>query len=169
MSKLLTFTAIIILFFTFQISAGEITLKKSFFSGWKYSTNGMDFHKVGNNGTTLYNYMDGNAAAQEHMNKYKSGKSWAMITGIPGGFLVGWPLGGYAGNGVWKDSYTPMLLIGIPLGIISMIAEHSATKNLKEAVNIYNGEELSISMKLDYKSVDLSYQNNLLLSLTLNF
>ena len=138
-----------------SMAFGEITLKKNFFTGWKYSVDGGEFKKVGFSGSSLYLEMQDNEKAQLHMKKYKSAKTWAAVTGYPGGFLVGWPLGAYLGSGgEWKDSYTTMIIIGAPLAVISIVFEGSATRNLKKAVRLFNGESESLDLRLDFESTE---------------
>ncbi|MFQ5500190.1 MAG: hypothetical protein ACE5FH_11020 [Candidatus Zixiibacteriota bacterium] len=134
-----------------QVSA-EITLKHGFFAGWKYSTDGVQFKKVGRSGDGLYWEMEGNEKAQAHMKKYKKGMTWATVTAVPGGFLIGWPIGGYIGSGgEWKDSYTTMMIIGAPLAVVSTLLEGSAKRHLTKAVDLYNRDESSIGFMLNIK------------------
>lgn len=153
-----------------QVSA-EIILKKSFFGGWKYSTDGVEYRKVGMSGGDLRYEMAGSEEAQTHMEKYKTANTWAAVTGIPGGFLVGWPLGGYLGSGgEWPDSYTTMIVIGAPLAIISMVFESSAGRNLKKAVGLYNdGEDQSLGLKLNLQPHEGDHYGTLLLALKYEF
>ncbi len=132
---------IAILVLCYSQASAQITLKKSFWSGWKYSVNGMPHKKVGNSGDGLSREMMGNEEALQLMEKYKSAQDLAMIAGSIGGALIGWPLGGYVGGGEWKDEYSFMMFIGVPLGVISMVMEGTASKHLKEAVSVYNGVE----------------------------
>jgi hypothetical protein len=120
--------------------AGEIKLKNSFFGGWKYSIDGTEYKKVGF-GSDLRWEMAGNVAAQEEMSKYETYTGWATVSGYTGGFLIGWPLGAVIAGGEWKDSYTTMYIIGVPLSITSLLLDAAATRKLKKAVRIYNGEE----------------------------
>jgi len=143
---------VVVLVFACFASAKEITLKKSFFTGWKYSVDGEDFQKVGFTGSSLRYEMEGNDAAQREMDTYKSRKIMAAVTGWPGGFLIGWPIGGAIANG-WKDSYNVMLAVGVPLTIISTVYEISANDHLKKAVRIYNGEEQVIYFGINYNRV----------------
>jgi|GEM_PF-2682814 len=124
-----------------SVYGNEITLKNSFFGGWKYSLDGAFYHKVGYSGAELRGAMEGNEAAQAQMDKYKTYKIWSAVTGAPAGFLIGWPLGGYIASGEWKDSYTTMYIVAAPLFVASAAFEMSATSKLKKAVRIYNGEE----------------------------
>jgi hypothetical protein len=119
----------------------EIILKNSFFGGWKYSLDSMFYHKVGYSGAELRRAMEGNEAAQAQMDKYKTYKVWASVTGAPAGFLIGWPSGSYIAGGEWKDSYTTMYVVAAPLLVASITFEMTATSKLKKAVRIYNGEE----------------------------
>ena len=121
--------------------AGRIELDKSFFGGWEYSIDGIEYKKVGYSGSGLRFEMSDNEAAQKQIDKYATCKTWATITAVPGGFLIGWPLGGYLANLEWKHSYTNMYIIGVPLCLTSIVFEATATGKLKKAVRIYNGEE----------------------------
>ncbi len=151
-------------------SSAEITLKKNFFTGWKYSSDGLAFKNVGFSGSELRDEMRGDEKAQAHMTKYKSSKTWAAITGWPGGFLLGWPIGGYLGSGgEWKDSYTTMMIIGAPLAVISTIFEASATRNLKKAVALHNGEEHSLGFMLDIRPTEYTQQMTPILGLKYEF
>lgn len=129
-------------------ATAEITLKKSFFTGWKYSVDGSDYKGVGFSGTDLRNEMEGNEGAQSHMLRYKSAKTWATITGVPGGALIGWPIGGYIGGGEWKDGYTAMIIAGSSLAVVSIVLEASATRNLKKAVALYNEGNQSLGLMI---------------------
>ncbi|MDH3890155.1 MAG: hypothetical protein OEV49_03650 [candidate division Zixibacteria bacterium] len=157
---------ILTLMFSSQVSA-EIMLKKSLLSGWKYSVDGGEYQKVGMSGGDLRYELGGNDEAMAYMDKYESANTWAAVTGIPGGFLVGWPLGGYIGSGgEWKDSYTTMVAIGAPLSIISMVLESSAGRNLKKAVGLHNDAETqSLGLKLNLQP----HTEGLLLSLKYEF
>jgi len=153
-----------------SMASGEITLKKNFFTGWKYSVDGWEFKKVGFSGSSLYFKMEGNEEAQLHMKKYKSAKTWELVTAIPGGFLVGWPLGAYLGSGgEWKDSYTTMIIIGVPLGLVSLVFESLATRNLKEAVKLFNGESESLGLRLNFESPEAGRAITVFLGLKYEF
>jgi hypothetical protein len=148
---------------------GEITLKKNFFTGWKFSTDGTTYQKVGFSGTKLHDAMAGNEEAQKRMRSYKSGKTWAAITGWPGGFLLGWPAGASLAGKDWNDTYTTMVIIGAPLTIASIIFEATATSNLKKAVKIYNEGDKSVTFMLDYKVLSESQSGVLLAGLKYEF
>ncbi len=152
-----------------QVSA-KITLKKTFFGGWKYSLDGTKFKGVGLSGNGLRNEMTGSDSAQMHMQKYKSAKIWGVVTGIPGGFLLGWPLGSKLGGKDWTDTYTAMIVAGVPLSIASFVFEEAATRNLKKAVNIYNGDDgKSLGIKLDFVNPNSDRQVGLIFGLSYQF
>jgi len=69
----------------------------------------------------------------------------------------------------WKDSYTTMYIIGVPLSITSIILEAGATKNLKRAVRIYNGEETAPSAFLPVPSLFASSDGKTRIGLTWRF
>jgi hypothetical protein len=131
------FIALAVLLATASAHADQIKLKKNFFTGYKYSVDGGDYRKVGFSGKELRAVMEGNEAAQARMDKYKSRKTASAVAGIPGGFMTGWVIGGSLA-GDYKDAYTPMLIIGIPLCIVSGVLEGSANSHLKQAVEAYN-------------------------------
>ena len=120
--------------------AQQVTLKKSFWSGYKYSVGGGEYRKVGNSGKDLRSVMQSNPAAASRMDSYKKFKTAGLVTGIPGGVLVGWVIGGSIAGG-WdenQDTYTTMLIIGVPLIVASAILDGKANSNLKKAVTSYN-------------------------------
>ena len=129
--------------------SADIMLKKNFFGSWKYSINGERYKNVGFSGSDLSDAMWGNERAQQQMKKYRTAKTFSLITAIPGGFLIGWPIGAYIGSGgEWKDSYTTMLIVGAPLAMASIILEGIANRKIKKAVRIYNDTEESFSFNI---------------------
>lgn len=162
-------TVLILLVLTSFSYAEKIELKNNFFTGWKYSLDGgMSYQKVGNSGNELYRIMEGNEAAQGHLKTFKSHKTVATIFAIPGGFLVGWPIGGGLA-GEWKDSYNTMLIIGIPLSIVSLIFESTASSHLKKGVGIYNGEEQTINLKPVFNFAQSGNKENVGFALVYSF
>jgi hypothetical protein len=158
-SKLLLFVLLNFLFVSTSVYAQKITLKKPFFGGMQYSLDGINYIKVNNNATSLRLIMKDFDECLVELDRYQKRKALGMITGFPGGFLIGWPLGGYLGSGgEWKDSYNIMLAIGIPLTIISTILDHSAINCLKNAVSIYNSKQ---SISLNKFSINIGYQRNM--------
>jgi hypothetical protein len=145
------------------VNAGEIALKTSFWNGWQFSTNGgMSYEKVGISGTSLRTAMEGNEAAQAEMGKYNTNSTFATITGMPAGFLIGWPLGGYLASGEWEEQWTTWYTIGVPLAIVSTIFTAAAKTNVKRAVSIYNDEEQSIGFDVKWRRPFASTDNGTL-------
>ncbi|UCG61822.1 MAG: hypothetical protein JSV52_00605 [Candidatus Zixiibacteriota bacterium] len=168
MKKTLLITIILIIALAATTSAEEITLKHYFFGGWKYSVDGHRYQGVGWDGGKLKARMAGNDAAVAEMNKVKSRKTLSMVTGIPGGFCLGWTLG-EAIWGEWDSTDDVLLAIGIPLTLVSMVADASANKHMKEAVKIFNGEEQALMLDINYKTSSLTGSNNLTLALNFTF
>ncbi|MEW6052011.1 MAG: hypothetical protein AB1644_13235 [Candidatus Zixiibacteriota bacterium] len=139
MYRVLLLIFIAILGGTSTINAKHIYLKKTFFGGWKYSTDSLQFKGVGFSGNGLRNEMSDNQDAVSEMSSYKSQKTWALVTGIPGGFLVGWATGS-AIAGKFESTEQTMLAVGAPLFIASIVFEATANRHMKRAVAIYNGE-----------------------------
>ena len=131
-------------------SGGEIQLKKSWWSGPKYSTDGTNWIKVSKSGHNLRAALEGNPEAQAHMDAYKKNATWSIVLGYPGGALIGWPIGGYIGGGEWEDYFTPMIITGSVMAIGSMVLAGSANKNIENAVAAYTqGVEESVAGHLD--------------------
>lgn len=130
----------------------QVTLKKSFWSGWQYSTDGTHFERVGVSANGLRTMMSANQEATKQLDSYKSKETAAAVIGIPAGFLIGWPIGANIGGKEWSSSYTTMIVAGASLAVVGMIVESSGTKNLKKAVDIYNGNDQSM---LDHLNVGL--------------
>jgi len=126
----------------------KITLKKNIFGPWKYSFNNIDYFEVGNSGKSLRYDMEGNEAAIIEMKKFKSNRIMMMITGIPGGSMVGWAIGNRSSRGQNISTET-LLLIGFPLCIMSIAFQIASDGHLKKAVRIYNGEEEEIHFGLN--------------------
>jgi hypothetical protein len=129
-------------------SRPAIDLEKSFWSGWKFSTDGENFEKVGVSGTALRAAMEGNAAAQAKMDAYRTSNVTAVIAASAGAFFIGWPLGASLAQSEWKDEHTTMLIIGSGLTAVGVIFGASATRQLQDAVEIYNGEDVSLRLGL---------------------
>jgi hypothetical protein len=169
MKRLIFMVLIGLLIFAGKAFPQEITLKNNFFTGWKYSFDGSEYHKVGVSGRSLHDAMEGNAPAQEEMRKYKSAKTTATVFGIPGGFLIGWPLGATLAGKEWNDTYTGMVIAGGAMGIISLVFESSATGHLKKAVSIYNGEEQALGFMISYRPQMTEYNNGLIVGMKFRF
>ena len=149
-------------------TAGEITLKKNVFTGWKYSTDGENFKRVGMSGKSLSEIMAGNDAAVVEMNKYRNRSEWATIFAWPGGFMLGWAcVSALTDN--WKDYDNYLLGAGVVMVSLSTFFEGSATRHLKEAVSIYNGEDQALMFDLIYRKSTLTENGQLTLTLSYTF
>ncbi len=158
---------IILLFVGSALYAQDITLKNSFFVGMKYSLDGEHFQKV--NLTNLKLIMKENQEAISLLDSYKSYLTVSKILGYPGGFLVGWPIGGYLGGGEWTDSYRTMIAVGAPLAVLSIVFEITANNRLKEAVEKYNSGKTAMLDNIDVKFGYGNYSKGLTLNFTYHF
>jgi hypothetical protein len=168
MKKLILITLGMVFMLTGISAAGEITLKKNFFTGWKFSTDGQHYKNVGRTGKSLRLAMEGNELAQGEVDIYKKRMTLAAVTGWPGGFLVGWSIGD-AIFGEWDSTNEILLAIGLPLGIVSTVAEVSGNKHLKKGVSIYNGEEQTLLLDMNYKKSALTGNSNLIIAINFTF
>ncbi len=141
--------SILIILTASMASAQEITLKKSFWSGWRYSTGDMEWHKIGVLGEQLMNAMAENDAAVAEMRKYRSRRVLGYITGIPAVIVTTWSTVTYISHSPWKDEHTTMLVIGVPLLIVAWVCEASADRALQRAVRIYNGDDMSFGLEIN--------------------
>ncbi len=165
----------IIMFFSLVLTAGvwagdqEITLKKSFWSGWQYSVDGVHYANVGVSAGELKQVVNGNPDAVAQLDSYKSNKLASEIIGIPSGLAVGWPLGAVIAGSEWKDAYTIMLGVGIPLGAVSMILDAASTRHLKKAVDLYNDTDSSAARRISIEVCQLGSTKSLGVSLSYSF
>jgi hypothetical protein len=163
-------TILFVLLICTASASAEITLRNNFFTGWQYSTNGTDYAGVGISGNALYLAMEGNDLAQSHMRSYKASKIWATILGYPGGFLLGWPVGGYMATGEWQDNYTTMIAVGALLAIVSFMLEDVAIDHMKKAVEIYNnGEHSELGLTFNWRPSATSNNGLLVLGISYGF
>lgn len=152
-----------------SLAQAEITLKQNFFSGWQYSVDGEDFHRVGRSAEDLKGEMFGNDEALAHMDRYSHRKTVAMMLGVPGGALLGWPTGGYLAGGEWTNGYTNMVTIGGAMVVVSLIFDALASNALKQAVATYNDDSQSIGLRLDIRSVGSPGDRTPVVGLSLRF
>lgn len=166
MARLLILTVIILIGSLTSTADAQIELKNSFFTGWKYSLDGVEYHKVGFSGKELREAMDGNEAAQQQLKEYRDDKVRALWFGIPGliiatvsfiedvdGDEVESPLG-------WR-----MAILG--LCGAATVYEHFASKHLKRAVAIYNGN--TFGLDLNYYRPPVSVDGDLQFCVTVGF
>ena len=122
--------------------SAEITLKKGFWTDWKYSTDSVRYERVGVSGATLRNLMSASPEAQTHMAQYGDAQTWSLVAGWGAGLLVGWTLASYLKNDHrWESNHTRSIGIAFSLGAAAAILESSASYHLKKAVDIYNESE----------------------------
>ena len=125
-----------------SVSAEEILLKKEILQGWKYSTDSGDtYQEVGNSGTTLRHLMSGNNRADFEMEQYAKKKKISVITGYIGTGCLGYLLVGSLIDD-WHDDYKWLFVGGVGVGFVSVIYGTSAKNNLKEAVRVYNRDQV---------------------------
>jgi len=151
----------IILFFLFttlisvKAISQEIKIKESFIKGIQYSIGDKEYKRLDDDGNELKNLLKGNTETIQSLESYENNLLTSKILGYPGGFLVGWPIGGYLGSGgKWNETYSIMMLVGAPLTIFSLILESKANSNIREAISIYNKSKLGL---LDNIHLNLGY------------
>ncbi|MCP4703834.1 MAG: hypothetical protein GY865_04415 [candidate division Zixibacteria bacterium] len=160
MKKAILFFAVLIICLVNVASAQKITLKKNIFGGWKYSIDNDEYRKVGNTGAPLYLEFEDNNEALNELTKYKTNKTLSLITGMPGGWMVGWAAGKALAD-KYEDSDKTLLQIGVPLCIISTIFEIVSDGHLKKAARFYNGEEEKAHFGFDIKR-EFAFNTNLI-------
>ena len=145
--------AVLLIFILGTITnAQEITLKKSFWSDLQYSSDGKVFKNVRFNSEELIKLMENNNECLQEMKKYQKKKDFAMLIGISGGILAGYPIGvNLGGGGEWKDEFTTIMTVAATLIAVSYILDISAEKNVKNAVSIYNDKSTAF-----YENINLN-------------
>ena len=140
-----------------NLFAQNIQLKKSFLGEVQYSIDSINYSEVKT--AELKEIMKDNAKALKLMDSYRSNETASEIFAIPGGALIGWPLGGYIGSGgKWNNGYTAMIITGCTLSVIAFLFESHANSKLYEAVSEYNNGTTSISDKINF---ELRYVNSI--------
>lgn len=143
---------VVMLFLVISVLAGatlgaqEVSVKKSFWSGWQYSTNGIDYDKVGVSATKLKFVMADNELAIAKLNAYSSNQMAANIFGSISGGMIGWWLGGEIANKT--DNNPTLAYAGLVLMVPMIILEAAASSNLKEAVELYKDKAPAYSLNL---------------------
>lgn len=138
-------TILFLLIFSGEIQAKKILLKNEIGIGWQYSVDGgVVYHRVGASGNKIYDYMEGNEAAQECLKKYKSKKNGALVLGLSGVLLSAYPLGVVVSGGELRKTERTLLVIGLPLTVISFVLDATADPHLKEGVRIFNDAQKSL-------------------------
>ncbi len=164
----LLYTILILLVLTSFSYAEKIKLKNNFFTGWKYSVDGgISYKKVGFTGGSLYETMEGNELAQYHMRKYKKNQIMSSIIGIPGIFLITSTIDGMVRE--WENKHTAYFITGVSFIVVASIYESTATNHLKKGVQIYNGDEQSISLKANFNLSKSVNSENIQISLVYAF
>jgi len=131
------FVLALILTLAGEAQAQRITLKRPFFSGWRYSIDGGEYKRLGS-GTELKTMMADSRACLGAMKSFSDHATAAKITGILGILLVAWPISTQLRGKDWADSYTPMVIVGGSFGVVSLAMEAAGSRNLKRAVMIHN-------------------------------
>lgn len=144
----------------------QITLKNSIFRGWKYSVGGSEYQKVGTGAKGLRSEMQGCDSCLTALSSYTTCMTIGLVAGVPGGLLLGWPVGANIGGQEWTDGYTTMALIGGSLLVVDIVFETIAASKLKTAVRRYNSGRnsgtpssptSSIRLHIREKGLALSY------------
>jgi hypothetical protein len=135
--------------------AQQVELKKSFWSGWKYSVDGSKYETVGRSADGLVPVMAGNEAALAEVNAYKTRQTWANVFAIGGGGLLGFAIGSSFGDEGWQSAQTTMAAIGGGMIIIGGIFDHSASGHLQHGVELHNGAMGSLEINLEAWAVNL--------------
>lgn len=138
----------------------QITVKNSMFRGWKYSIGGSEYQKVGIGAKGLRSEMHGCDSCLSAMSGYTTCMTLGLVAGVPGGFLLGWPIGANIGGKEWTDSYTTMALIGGSLIVADIVFETVAASKLKTAVRRYNSSRNPVSSSPPPSSVQLHIREN---------
>jgi len=103
----------------------------------KKSLGNITFVKNGNthNINDLKDLVATNSDAVKYATKSSSHNTLAFSFSFSGGFLIGWPLGTYLYGG---DPEWALLGVGAGLLAVGIVFDHSAKKNARKAVEIYN-------------------------------
>ncbi len=118
--------------------AQSVTIKRTFFTGWKYSTDGETYHKVGAGADDLMTVMEDHRVCVAALRSYRAHSIAAKMTGLTSAALITFPLISGAITGEWSEGLTPMMIVGLGFGALSLALDASGSGSLKQAVRIYN-------------------------------
>jgi len=149
-----------------QAAAQPVQIDRSFFTGWRYSTDGKNYMKVGSGAKDLRLVMGDYRVCLAELNSYQSHVTAAKITGLTSAFLIAFPLISNGISGDWGKGSTPMILVGIGFGAFSVALEASGSRSLKNAVRLYNRYSARYEADLRDTSNRVADSRN---RLTLNF
>jgi hypothetical protein len=125
-------------------TAQKITLKRSFWNGWQYSTDGLKFEKIGTRADGLKAVMADEPGALKKLDSYKWQRNLGNFFLVVGGVLVTVPVVAWIANKEWSSKNTAYLRDGAPVCALGLIFKASSAASLKNAVEIHNkNEELS--------------------------
>jgi len=149
--------------------SSEITLRGSFFGGWKYAVDGGTFHSIGSAGDSIYHAMEGNAAAQNEVLKYRSGKRWsnAVICGCAA--AIGFTIISRLSSDDWEKKHTVLLVSAVPMSLLAISLEKKASEHLKKAVGLYNGQEQVLRLDAEFRPGYSTASSQVRLGLSLHF
>ncbi len=149
--------ALINLFFFFFASfaivnaqSDSIAMKKVF-GGYQFSQHGKALTMPG-----LVKAMEGNEQAHKEIIEAKSTYSTAMVLGLFGGGLIGWPIGTAMGGG---DPQWALAGVGVGLLVISIPVVKKFNKQADKAINTFNGG-LSVNRNLYIHELELAILGN---------
>lgn len=165
----ITLTTVLMLIFAASLAfADEILIKKSFFSGWKYSLDGENYETVGFSGKSLKEFMKGNDAAQGEMEHYKTSNIMAVTVLIPcvalGTYSI---IEDFDSDDKKTDIGIRLIIIG--LCVVGLIFDHSASEHLKKAVEIYNDDKASLGLNINFFNPKANDRGSIITSLQINF
>jgi len=150
----------LLLFFGFSVCGQNVSDSisvKTLFGGCKIFMNDQQISL-----TQVGTIIQSNELAYSQFNKAQSTNTLTSIIGGVGGFLIGYPLGGsLAGKPMdWK-----MFGIGTVLAVISIPISNQSVKQLKTAVDTYNGglkakSQQTTEFSLKLKGNGLSFAMN---------
>lgn len=148
----------------------EITLKKSFWTGWKYSLDGEKYESVGITGTSLSLAMEGSTRALDEMKSYRSKKILSTIIDGTGSGLATWSVIDWAvGDDDWDNTNSILLGVGLGLSVAGSVIDAVATSHLKQAVLIFNGKSSAWSLGLNGSMWAVRDANPVTLSMRVTF
>ncbi len=126
--------------------AQKITLKKSLFSGWMFSTDSITYLPVGRKAEGLREVMKDEPGALEQLDHYQSHRDLGNFFMVPGLALTVFPIGRAFYKNDWKDGGTNLVKVGFPCLALGIALKGMSSEALKKAVAMHNkNEELFLS------------------------
>jgi hypothetical protein len=168
MVKHFLYAVVFVFIYCQQAYPQEIQLKNSFWSGWKYSLDGVKYEKVGISAKPLKEIMADCDECVKKLETYETGNIIGIALAIPTLTLIAVNIIEMT-DGDGKDPSLGMNLLTLAIGGAGIGAFSAAEANLKDAVEMYNYGNYRIGLLFALQEYETEIDGRLNIVFTLSF